>query len=376
LRGEDNTDVRLTLYRPAEQDTVQLLVTRDRIAFEHIPFAGYTPDSILYIRLVDFDPGASEDMAAALDSLVVSKDIVPRGVVLDLRGNPGGLFSEAYHTADLFLDEGEFIVGTDARSRWNSAEYFASGKDLTGGAPMVVIVDDGSASSAEIVAGALQQTGRAQLVGDTTYGKGLVQGFVHFGDTDGLRLTIARYYLAGRVYLNDFDSTLNEIGHGLDPDIFFEFADQADFPLEVDRSLLLQQFAYHHQSEILSEGSDTLSDDWIDRFYSFAAEHEFEYISETTRRAEAILAMADLNRADRSLKQSARDLIAQARRLDLSEFYVHGAYLKSRLKQLAIQRARSPYQAYAEVILPSQPEIRFACDLIRDWDRNGEDADR
>jgi carboxyl-terminal processing protease len=364
LRGDDDTKVALTIYRPVDDDTTTLTLTRGRVSFEHIPFAGYTGDSVLYIKLVDFGPGASADVEAALDSLVVDPEITPRGVILDMRGNPGGLLLEAYHTANLFLDDGKFIVGTDARSRWNSIEHYATDEDLTGGVPMMVIVDDGSASAAEIVAGALQQTGRAQLVGDTTYGKGLVQGFVHFADADGLRLTIARYYVAGGVYLNDFDSTLNEIGHGLNPDHFFAFVDQDDFPQTVEASLLLHQFAYRYQAEILAAGDDTLADDWLDRFYVFASERDFEYISASTLEAENLLAIARLEGSRDVTLRTIENFLTQNRHRDLVEYQRYSTYLKARFCQLAIQRQRSRYEAFREVVIPRQPEIKFAREIL------------
>ncbi|RME24472.1 MAG: PDZ domain-containing protein, partial [Candidatus Zixiibacteriota bacterium] len=182
LRGKPGTKVTVKALRPATADTLTVTVPRERIALLHVPFAGLTEDSVLYIRLLDFEAGAADDVKAALDSLVVNAPARPHGIILDLRDNPGGLLTEAYHTADLFLESGQLIVGIDTRHRWQQEQLVSSGHDQTGGLPMAVMVNRGSASAAEIVSGALRQLGRAIMVGDTTFGKGLVQGFTDFDD--------------------------------------------------------------------------------------------------------------------------------------------------------------------------------------------------
>ncbi|MCM2272998.1 MAG: S41 family peptidase, partial [candidate division Zixibacteria bacterium] len=171
LRGREGTTVSISVLRPSGTDTLTISVTRQRIEYQHIPFAGMTHDSLIYVRLLDFDAGAAADLGRTVDSLMRAVPDAARGIILDLRGNPGGLFNEAYEAASLFLEPGQFIVGTDARSRWNREIHRSIGRDITNGLPMAVLVDRGSASASEIVAGALRQTGRAELVGDTTFGK-------------------------------------------------------------------------------------------------------------------------------------------------------------------------------------------------------------
>jgi carboxyl-terminal processing protease len=364
LRGDPGTEVVLVIQRPASDDTLTIAITRKRIDLLHVPFAGYTPDSLLYIRLLDFDAGAAADVKAALDSLITDSRS-PRGVILDLRSNPGGLLSEAFHTADLFLDGGQLIVGTEGRSRWNDEKYYSTGNDITRGAQMAVIVDRGSASAAEIVAGALQQLKRAVLVGDTTFGKGLVQGFTRFWDGSGLRLTISRYYLDGGVYLNEFDSVLIDTGHGLAPDYYFRFVERHEFPRALESSLLLTRFANLHEEEIIaSSGHFRLPDTWVDRFRSFAVSAGFDFESRATEALEVLNDVAFADHARVPLIKRVGEVLRKARRDDNRQFEKYASYIKMRLKQIAYERKFGMYRAYAEVLVRERPEIVFASNLL------------
>ena len=367
LRGEEGTRVKIEVYRPVIEDTLTIEITRRRVDLLHVPFAGYTPDSNIYIRVLDFEAGTSEDIRDALDSLLKRDDIKPRGIILDLKGNPGGLFREAYRTANLFLDDGLFIVGTDARSIWKEEKHYSFGEDMTGGLPLAVIVDGGSASSAEIVSGALQQLGRAILVGDTTFGKGLVQGFTRFPDGSGLRLTISRYYLEGDKYLNQFDTALNEIGSGLEPDYYLKFTEQELFPRVLENSLFLQRFANLHQDEIIEQGENfELDDTWVERFKTYADEEGFVYTSNATELAELMVELSYFEGQPQKVQKAARDILAIARNNDLKKFDEYRSHIKMRLRQLAVERKYGTYRAYAAVIIKSRPDIQIASRLLKE----------
>jgi C-terminal peptidase prc len=365
LRGEEGTEVRLNVYRPVTDELFEVVVTRQRIPFMHIPFAGFTPDSFIYIRLLDFDAGATDDLRSALDSLLADKDVKPKGLILDLRGNPGGLFAEAYRTADLFLDAGVFMVGTDGRSRWNDQEYYATGSDLTRGLPLAVIVDRGTASSAEIVAGALQTSHRAFLVGDTTFGKGLVQGFVRFPDGDGLKLTISRYYFEGPVYLNDFDSTLSDTGHGLVPDYYYDISRMHPVRREIENSLLLSEFASRYQEEIIrTRSSASAADSLTARFIAFAREHGFSFTSPRTVLADEMKALAIDEHGSPELIRCIEDLTSKFRIDDESAIDAEESYIKQRLLQIAYEREHGTYLTYRDVLINSRPEIAYASRIL------------
>ena len=366
LRGKEGTSVNLTIRKAGSEDSVELAITRERIPLLHIPFAGFTPDSLIYIRLLDFESGASDDLKAAIDTLY-TEETKPstRGIILDLRSNPGGLFLEARKTADLFLKDGVKIVGTTGRSRWENEDYFASGDDIIEGLPMAVIVDRGSASSSEIVAGALQQAGRAMLVGDTTFGKGLVQGFVRFPDGDGLRLTISRYYVGDSLYLNTFDSVLNEVGQGLPPDYYYEYEERHPSLFGLERSLLPFRFAEENKDEIIrSEQGSPEEEKWIGQFASYAQKNGFIYHSQTSDELVFFEELARTISKSDQLSKRITSLKERSLALDSSVVLSQREYLSRRLRQLAIQYDSGEYEAYRQVIVRQLPVIRYASSLL------------
>lgn len=365
LRGEEGTTVRLSLERPFSGDSLTVEVTRGRIPLLHIPYAGISADSLIYIRLLDFEAGATDDVEAAIDSLQNRLSSAPRGLILDLRGNPGGLFSEAFRTADLFLDDGALIVGTDGRSRWNDRTYRASGKDIIEGIPMAVIVDGASASSAEIVAGALMLSKRALLVGDTTFGKGLVQGFLRYPEGDGLRLTISRYYFEGDVYLNSSDSISTVDGTGLAPDVLYEYADQDRFLRAVENSLLLPQYVGFYGARIpdsMENGKSAA--DLASAFAIYARQQGFEFSSDITESALRLMNMAKEKGKSKILTETARLLYAKAVEADRTLFYDYRDQIALRLRQIAISGRTGQYYAYRDVIVPNHGAIRLAASRL------------
>lgn len=365
LRGKEGSTVPIQIFRPVTHDTLTLNVTRKKLDLVHVPFAGLTPDSMVYIRLLDFEGGASDDVSASIDSLIVKKAARPHGIILDLRSNPGGLFNEAFHIADLFLDKGKLVVGTESRSRWKTEEYFATGDDATGGLPMVVLVDRGTASAAEIVSGALQKNKRAILVGDTTFGKGLVQGFSRFQEGDGLRLTISRYYVEGKTYLNEVDSIVHDIGTGLPPDSVFRSPEREPFPQALERSFLLGKFAQQYEDEILSRDTVlTVTPGLVAQFEKFAGENGFVYHSELTSAAALVADVSRLDGAGRVSDSIADFLLQSAQRRDLRLFEQYADYIEFRLAQLACERKYGVYQSYARVVVRYRPDIRYASYLL------------
>jgi carboxyl-terminal processing protease len=199
MRGAVNTKIRLKIMRKGQDKPVEVTIVRDIIRVRSVRFHPES-DDIGYIRITQFTEQTSEGLKKAINDLsnqIASEKL--KGYVLDLRNNPGGLLDQAISVSDAFLEKGE-IVSTRGRNAEETQRFNARAGDLSKGKPIIVLINGGSASASEIVAGALQDHKRATVVGTRSFGKGSVQTIIPLGSGNGaLRLTTARYFTpAGR----------------------------------------------------------------------------------------------------------------------------------------------------------------------------------
>ena len=191
LRGEPGTTVRLTIMREQIPKPQEFTLTRDIIKIKSVKTKVFDQD-IAYVRLTAFQERTTEDLKKAVIDLNNRKPPL-KGLILDLRNNPGGLLNQAVEVSDVFLKEGT-IVSTRGRTKNMESKAQAKDDGLEPTCPIVVLVNEGTASAAEIVAGALQDTGKALVLGTTTFGKGSVQTIIPLEDGSALKLTTAKYY--------------------------------------------------------------------------------------------------------------------------------------------------------------------------------------
>jgi carboxyl-terminal processing protease len=194
MRGPVNTKIKLKIVRKGQDNPIEVTLVRDNIRVRSVR-ARVEADDIGYIRITTFNEQTTEGLKKEIANLTtqIGADKL-KGFILDLRNNPGGLLEEAVTVSDAFLDRGE-IVSTRGRNAEETQRRSAHAGDLTKGKPVIVLVNGGSASASEIVAGALQDHKRATLVGTRSFGKGSVQTIIPLGSGNGaLRLTTARYY--------------------------------------------------------------------------------------------------------------------------------------------------------------------------------------
>ncbi len=192
MRGKPGTSIRLTIVRQGRDQPFEVVVQRAVVKVQSVKSRSLEPQ-FGYIRLSHFQTRTSDDLTAAIGKLQRENSHKLRGVVLDLRNNPGGILGAAVAVADAFLSNG-LIVSTRGRSKGSELRFNAKPSDLLHGAPMVVLVNGGSASASEIVAGALQDNRRAVIMGSKTFGKGSVQTILPMNNNAALKLTTARYY--------------------------------------------------------------------------------------------------------------------------------------------------------------------------------------
>lgn len=208
MRGKKGTKITITVFREGLDEPMDVTITRAVIKIESVK-AKMLDDDFGYVRITQFQENTDRELKKALKKLEKESTGGLKGLVLDLRNNPGGLLDQAVHVADEFLDSGK-IVYTDGRVKSQKMEFYAHPEKGNHDYPIIVLVNGGSASAAEIVAGALQDHHRAVILGTQTFGKGSVQTIIPLDDGSGLKLTTAQYFTpSGRVIQAE----------GIEPDI-------------------------------------------------------------------------------------------------------------------------------------------------------------
>jgi len=214
MRGPVGSEIEITVRRRGVKKAIIFNITREIIKIESAK-SKYIDNNIGYLRLTSFNENSGDQIKKKIKEFNKKKDL--KGYILDLRNNPGGLLSQAIKITDFFLEDGE-IVSTKGRKKSENKKWFAKKGDLTNGKTLVILINYGSASASEIVAGALKDHKRAILVGENSYGKGSVQSIIPLRNKGAIRLTISKYYLPS-------GESISEVG--VTPDIKIEESSDA-----------------------------------------------------------------------------------------------------------------------------------------------------
>tara|TARA_Y100001970_G_scaffold89029_1_gene112350 strand:- start:4128 stop:5261 length:1134 start_codon:yes stop_codon:yes gene_type:complete len=209
MRGPVGSKIKLTIRRKGEKKAIEKNIIREIIQIKSVE-AKIFKKNIAYLRLKSFNSNSSGQLVKEINNFENKEK--PVGYILDLRNNPGGLLTQAINVTDFFLDAGE-ILSTKGRRSIENRRFFAKKGDKVNGKPLIVLINRGSASASEIVAGALQDHKRAIVLGENTYGKGSVQSVIPLSDGGGIRLTVSKYYLPS-------GKSISEVG--VAPDIMVE----------------------------------------------------------------------------------------------------------------------------------------------------------
>ena len=220
MRGLVNTSIEITIRRKGLKKAKIFKIKREIIEIKSVASKIFEKE-IGYLRLRAFNENSSNQLKKEISKLEKKENLL--GYIFDLRNNPGGLLSQAVQISDFFLDDGE-IVSTKGRKNRENRKFFAKKGDKINGKPLIVLINNGSASASEIVAGALQDQKRAILLGESTFGKGSVQSIIPLKNKGAIRLTISKYYLPS-------GKSISEIG--VSPDIMVEESEE-NFVINTD----------------------------------------------------------------------------------------------------------------------------------------------
>jgi carboxyl-terminal processing protease len=388
LRGVQGTKVDVTVRRPGEDKELRLTIERAEIEAKNVPHSGFVADDIGYVNLTTFTQNAGRNVADAVKALKEKKPSL-RGIIFDLRDNGGGLLNEAVNVANVFVPRGEFITAMRGKVPEWDRSFSTTLAPVDDKIPVVVLINKRSASASEIVSGALQDLDRAVLIGQRSYGKGLVQNTRDIGYNAKIKLTTAKYYIpSGRciqsvryrngepVDIPDAERAVFRTrngrpvldGGGVTPDIVLP----ADTASGFVRALLEQHIIFDYVSEWMRKHANTVDSietftfkDWDD-FQQFVQRRQFTYETESEKKlrdlatlaaSEGLNVQAEIQALERKIKADRTGEMARNRARIIREIeeeiigrvYFQSGKVRKRLK--------------------NDPEVEEAIKLLRDSDR-------
>jgi carboxyl-terminal processing protease len=318
LKGEPNSNVTVLIEREGVKKPFEVVLTREEIKVSSIPYYGMVSDSIAYIRMRSFTRGVSKEVIEALEELKIENNV--KGLIFDLRGNPGGLLNEAINTSNIFINKGEVIVNTIGKiSDWNKT-YTSRFDVIDENIPLAVLISRSSASASEIVAGVMQDFDRGVILGQRSFGKGLVQQTRKLSYNAQLKVTTAKYYIpSGRCiqaldYSNrDEDGSVGKTpdslrtefktlngrsvfdGGGVTPDIGIEPRNFSNILRSIISKNYIFDFVndFYRKNHSISGPEYELDDALYSEFKQYLLDKDYEYQTKTEKAIEKLIKQAE-----------------------------------------------------------------------------------
>lgn len=394
LKGTPGTKVKLAIKRLMTGKVEEMEITRARIAIPGVPYAGFLEDGIAYIRHADFSDGCYDDMRAMVERLRQEQTI--RGVVLDYRDNGGGSVSEAVKILSMFVPKGEKVLEMKGRTERSKREYRTESVPVLGDVPVVALISPTSASASEIVCGALQDLDRAVLMGQRSYGKGLVQSVVPLGYNAYLKLTTAKYYIpSGRCvqrisYNHDDnqkdenlpDSLINEFstrngrkvydGKGLMPDVKIEPEYISTFAVMLYNlgyiEDYLDEWMRKHPNMTIDNKTFSISDEDYEAFVKFMTDKDVPYQSQTRDALEQLKKRAKDERYDDAFAEDLKQIESKLKDQKADNLRHYRREITDLINSDVVLR-HNYYEGVVEYNLRSDSTVKKAVELLRDGER-------
>lgn len=402
MRGTAGTSVQLKIERQGVAGLLEYEVERAVIELKSVNYYGYVKDSnIGYIRLSRFAEETGNELRAAITDLQSQKKL--EGVIFDLRSNGGGLLHQAVETANLFLEKDKLVVYTRGRSAETERRYHADNDPLVPKGKLVILVDAGTASASEIVSGAIQDWDRGIIMGNPTYGKGLVQQIFPAGgdETVALKLTTAKYYIpSGRciqrperdkkggghpivddegeedsdtlnieereVYFTNAGRTVYG-GGGVVPDI--EVENERFYPIEMnlERQSVIFDFAVRYSAQHPEVDQDfVVTDDVLQEFNKFMKEKDFDYRTSLEVSLDEMKKVVEDEDKEELFEGSLDELTQLVTKEKETDFERSKEYIRRAIKRELMTKLYGQRGLYEEIILKTDPAVQKALELIRD----------
>ena len=394
LKGQPNTTLKMLLKRPGQENPIEKTIVREEIKVDNIPYSGVIQDSIGYINLTSFTETSFMDVKNAFIELKEKQGI--KSLIFDLRGNPGGLLIESVSIVNLFVPKSSLIVSTKGKVKDWDKEYVAMMNPVDAQMPIVILVNSGSASASEIVAGAIQDLDRGIIIGQRTFGKGLVQTTRPLSYNAKLKVTTAKYYTpSGRcIQALDYthrnadgsvgkipDSLITEFrtksgravydGGGVSPDILIEPEMLSSLAISLYGKNFIFDFATEFvlkNPKIASIKDFSISEEIYNDFVKYLADKDFDYKTQSEEDLKTLIESTHEEKYDDLIKDEIEALkkkLAHDKNKDLQIF-------KKEIKQLLLEEIVSRYyfqKGRMQALLKEDPAMNEAISVLKDKNR-------
>jgi carboxyl-terminal processing protease len=387
-RGTPGTTVKVKVEREGEPKPIEFVLIREEIPVKNVTYTGYVSDGVGYLRLERFSRTAGEDVRNSIKELREKGNL--KALVLDLRDNPGGLLDMAVDVVSKFVPESTLVVSTKGRRSDSERKYFSYEKPMLEDIPMAVLVDRGSASASEIVAGAIQDLDRAVIVGTRSFGKGLVQTITRISEGSSLKITTGRYYTpSGRsiqevdyfhrtkdgVVTVKADSQRKEFltahhrkvldGRGITPDSTVAEDSSSKLLEELSRKAMLFKFANHLASQKKNITDDFVVDDQLLKdFEGFLKEKEFQYEEDSETKLKELREAAAKERYGKSFYEGIDRIESAIKAEKARAFERYDKEIRNSLRLEIIGRLKGDKSAIGASIKDDQ-QLQVAVALVK-----------
>lgn len=388
VRGEPGTEVRVKIEREEEKTPLDFVLVREEIRPKNISYAGFVDDGIAYIKLDRFSRTAGDELRQTLKDLKAKGAI--KGVVLDLRDNPGGLLDVAVDVAEKFVLRGSLIVTTKGRRSDAEKKYTANEEPMLGDAQLAVLVNKMSASASEIVAGGIQDLDRGVIVGTQTFGKGLVQTILPLSYNTSLKVTTARYYTPSGRCIQELDYSqkgkdgavpvtpdslrreyrtahgrkVYEAG-GILPDTVVTENDQSELMKELIRKAEFFKYATHFAAEHKALPEDfEMSDSILSDFKKYLQEEHFKYQEESETKVAELKEIAQKEKYGSGIFKDIDRILKDVSEEKANEFTRHADEIRQALSAELLSRYYGE-QGRIRAGLKDDRQLRVAIELLK-----------
>jgi len=387
VKGEPGTMVKLKIVRNENKDTVDYNLVREEIIIKNLTFYGFYPENTnnAYIKLSNFSRSAGDELKKALKELRSQKEI--KSIILDLRGNPGGLLDVAVDICDKFLNKDLLIVTTRGRDNTSEKKYYSMQEPMFGDGKLAVLVNEGSASASEILAGAIQDHDRGIILGTKTFGKGLVQTITPLNYNTSLKITTAKYYTpSGRSiqkvdyskkskvfaggdsiitskFFTDNERTVYS-GGGITPDTIVHFEIEGEITRDLLAKGLFFQFADHYYYTNSTVKFDELSNEKLyNEFKDYLAEQKYAYHSESEHELDNLIKDVEMKKLGDNLLSDLKKIKIQFEKLGINELSTFKAEVIREIREEIASRYLGS-EGRVKESLNNDEQLKAALDLI------------